>query len=157
MICTFTADTSIQCWVAAGTTAKEYVTGDPSTTGITSADGKLKVFAGRRSDPFYFNLGGLKTAVATTESVLADIGVDAAGCPITLNGSAGQFATAAATLRTQLTTAQAAIGPCAASQIDCFANFNVKAIVVQLDKSVLLSGSDVLLSVWGSTHATLNN
>jgi hypothetical protein len=157
VICTFTTDTNIQCWVASGSTALDYVTGDPSTNGISSTDGKLEVFAGRRSDPFYFNLGGFKTAVATTEAVEATITTDAAGCPTGIAGDTAAFATAAGQLRGLLTTAPAtAISPCAAGQIDCFANFNVKAIVLQIDKTLLLSGTDVLLSVWGSTHAALN-
>src|SRR4051794_3612256 len=71
VICTFENDTSIQCWVGGD---KDYVTGDPSNTaGLTSADGKLKVFAGRRSDPFFFNLNGFKDAVATVEAVSGTI------------------------------------------------------------------------------------
>jgi hypothetical protein len=154
VICTFTSDTAIQCWVALGTTVKEYIAGDPSTNGITSADGKVKVFAGTRSDPFYFNLGGFKTAVGAIEAAVAAnqiTGADAAGCP-TLNQ------TQATALQTAVTTAPTtAIAPCAANQIDCFLTFNVKAIVLQIDKSLLLSGSDKLVSVWGGTYATLAN
>src|SRR5262249_10568169 len=52
IICTFDADQKVQCWV--GNDA--YVSGDASATdGIRSTDGKLKVFAGLREDPFFFN------------------------------------------------------------------------------------------------------
>ena len=45
--------------------------------------------------------------------------------------------------------------PCASGAIDCFSAFNVKAIVVQVDKSLVLNGTDSLISVWGSTHLAL--
>ncbi len=155
VICTFASDTSIQCWVALGTQVIDYVTGDPSVSGVgaTSADGKIKVFAGTRSDPFYFNLGGFKEAVATTEAAgsAGQIGsADAAGCP-PLTGPQVMA------LDGMLTTTPAvAESPCGSGVIDCFAGFNVKAIVLQVDESLLLNGTDRLISVWGSTHAALN-
>jgi hypothetical protein len=143
VICTFTSNTAAKCWAVQGTTVKDYVSGDPSTA-MTSADGKMKVFAGRRSDPFFFNLAGFKTAQTAVEN--ATLPVDAAGCPTVPPATA-------AILRGALSTASAvAVPPCAANQIDCFANFNVMAIVVQIDKSLLLQNTDHLLSVWGSTH-----
>jgi Domain of unknown function (DUF4331) len=154
VICTFASNNSIQCWVALGTTVVDYVTGDPSVSGIgvTSADGKLKVFAGTRSDPFYFNLGGFKETVAAVEAAAGSgqiTSFDAAGCP-------ALTADQVMALDTAITSPPAvAISPCASGAIDCFATFNVKAIVVQVDKSLLLNGTDSYLSVWGSTHLAL--
>lgn len=146
VICTFTDNTHAECWVVKGTTVLDYVKGDPSTA-MTSADGKMKVFAGRRSDPFFFNLAGFKKAVATVEGAGA-IPANAAHCPLV------PPATASA-LRTILSTpvATGATAPCANNQADCFLNFNVMAVVAQVDKSLLAQGTDHLLSVWGSTHA----
>lgn len=152
VICTFKSDTAIQCWVALGTTVKDYVTGDPSgPTGATSADGKVKVFAGTRSDPFYFNLGGFKLAQQTIDAAIAGSAItpDAAGCPQLDMGTAGMLQ-AAVTMKPTTDVA-----PCKANHIDCFDSFNVKAIVVQVDKTLLLSGTDTLVSVWGSTHMAL--
>ena len=57
-------DPEDSCWLG----TDEYVTGDASAiTGLTSADGKLKVFAGLRADPFFFNLDGFHHAEATVE------------------------------------------------------------------------------------------
>jgi hypothetical protein len=59
VICTFDngAPQKISCWVG----NQDYVTGDASpTAGINSASGKVKVFAGLRDDPFFFNLGGFQ-------------------------------------------------------------------------------------------------
>lgn len=151
VICTFASDTSAQCWVAAAAT-KDYVTGNPSSTaGLTSASGKLKVFAGKRSDPFFFNFVGLKNTIAGVEALGAPT-LNAAGCPLGIPATGG---TSAATLRAVLSQEQPnAVGPCAANHIDCFDGFNVMAIVVQVDASLLLGTGDHLLSVWGSTHAT---
>ena len=146
VICTFASNTSAECWAVTGTTVNDYVKGDPSTA-MTSADGKMKVFAGRRSDPFFFNLSGFLTAQATVEGAGGALPHDAAGCP-TLD------AATASVLRGQLTATPATmVGPCPAGNKDCFATFNVMAIVVQMDKSLALQGTDKLLSVWGSTHA----
>jgi hypothetical protein len=147
IICTFTSSSKGSCWVTTGTTVNDYVTGDPSaTTGITSADGKIKFFAGQRSDPFFFNLSGFLTAQSTVEGAAAGLTFDAAGCP-QIDAATGNV------LRTQLTATPAAmVGPCPAGVKDCFASYNVKAIVLQLDKSVVLATGNHLLSVWGSTH-----
>jgi hypothetical protein len=148
VICTFASNTSAKCWITQGANVEDYVTGDPtSTTGLTSADGKVRLFAGRRSDPFFFNLGGFLTADAVVKAnagAFTDANGD--GCP-------DVPATTAGALRMALVSPPAtAQGPCAANQADCFANFNVMAIVLQVDKSLFLSGTNHLLSVWGSTH-----
>lgn len=149
VLCTFTDNTHAECWITKGTTVLEYVKGDPSTA-MTSADGKMKVFAGRRSDPFFFNLAGFKKAIAAVEGAGA-LPANAASCPT--------VPTAVATvLRTDLTTTviAGAAAPCANNQADCFATFNVMAIVAEIDKSLLVQGDPTdhhLVSVWASTHA----
>ncbi|MBV8761485.1 MAG: DUF4331 family protein [Deltaproteobacteria bacterium] len=151
VICTFASDTSIQCWVGAD---KDYVKGDPSNTaGLTSADGKLKVFAGRRSDPFFFNLNGFKDAVATVEAAVAGGQITSA----TVDGCPHITPPVATLLRGKLD--EQAVGsaathpPCSGSDVDCFKRFDVMSIVVQVDKSLLNSGANTLVRVWGSTHA----
>ena len=155
IICTFADDTHAKCWFTTGSHVDDYIEGDPSSTaGITSADGKIKLFAGQRSDPFFFNLAGFKKAVGAVEGLLASgmVTPDASGCP-TLGAAVRPNAADTAGLRTVLSTASAtAVAPCAANQIDCFANFNTKAIVIQFDKSLVLKSANHLVSVWGSTH-----
>lgn len=150
VVCKFASDTSAQCWVVNGSTVVDYVSGDPSATvGVSNPTGKMKMFAGRRSDPFFFNLGGFKTTVATVEAAAAGITFNPAGCPVI-------DATTANTLRTQLVTPPATqVGPCPAAQADCFANFNVMSIVLQIDKTELNGGTNTLLSVWGSTNMAM--
>lgn len=151
VICTFTDNTHGECWVTKGATVLDYVKGDPSSTsGMTSADGKVKVFAGRRSDPFFFNLAGFKKAVMAVEGAGA-IPANAAGCPAVPTAIATVLR---ADLSSPVTTGAAA--PCANNQIDCFATFNVMAIVAQVDRAMLSQGDAPehrLVSVWASTHA----
>lgn len=162
-ICTFASDTAGKCWIVDPTNkVLDYVEGDFSNAaGKTSADGKVKVFAGRRSDPFFFNLAafvatrtqietacGGGTAPAACPGTLATVpGIDAAGCPQLPAASVGPLrATLAATIPTQ-------VGPCPANQKDCFANANVMAIVLQVDKDLIVDDAKKYVGVWGSTHA----
>lgn len=158
VICKFDSDTSGACWVG----TKDYVTGDPSNTaGVTSASGKVKLFAGRRSDPFFFNFNGFKDAqafVIANEPTLISAGTpDAAGCPTNATALAG----AAASARAKLSEgAQLAAGhaPCNGSdtgaQADCFLPLDVHSIVLQIDKSLLNAGTNTVIGVWGSTHSS---
>jgi len=136
VICRFDASTSVECWVVSDTTTKDYVSGDPSNTaGVTSLLGRVKVFAGRRSDPFFFNQTGFTNAIANYKSLNTGA-PDGALCPV------GLLAGQAATIRNLLAT-----GP------DDFATANVMAIVVQVDKSLVTAAGMNVVAVWGSTHA----
>jgi hypothetical protein len=152
--CTFGSNTSAQCWVtdSMGTTVKDYVTGDPSSAaGMTSISGKLKVHAAQHSDPFFFNLQGFRNAISALQGAAGGITFTTAGCPNNLPDATVQ--TLVATLQNQATNGTTALPPCSATVKDCFAGFNVKGIVVQVDKTLVLNGTDTFLSVWGSTHA----
>ena len=140
IICTFDAAQKASCWAG----ADEYVTGNASAqTGITSASGKFKVFAGLRADPFFFNLAGFKHTIKTVkESVDAGaVPFDDAGCALLPVG----YDTV---LQAQLSTS-ADGGP----PEDFFKKLNGLAIVVEADKSLVTKGGGVI-SVWGSTHRT---
>lgn len=149
VVCTFESNTSAQCWVVGANGVKDYVTGDPSNTaGITSTLGKLRLFAGRRSDPFFFNLQGFRDGAEYLRTeVVPDVDSDGASCP-TLD------TTEAPLLRTLLSsTRPTAAAPCPTNQRDCFASLNVLAIVLQVDKALLNATGNTYLSVWASTHA----
>lgn len=135
VICQFASNTSAQCWVTSDGNTKDYVSGDPSNpAGVTSILGKVKVFAGRRSDPSSFNVSGFNAAIAMYTSLLGGL-TDGAGCPSGIDG------TQAASLRTALATGS-----------DNFAASNVMAIVVQIDKSLVNADKNAVVGVWGSTH-----
>lgn len=141
VIATFDATQKIKLWV--GTT--EYVTGDASqTSGLSSADGKVKVFAGLRADPFFFNLDGFKNTAATVEAVAGGgtLTFTEAGCPNNLTGAQLTL------LGTDLATA-----PDGGAPVNHFATFNGLAIVVSVAKSLLTAGGPVM-SVWAGTYAT---
>jgi hypothetical protein len=144
VICKLASDTSAECWVGTA----DYVQGDPSNpAGITSTDGKIRLFAGLRSDPFFFNLQGFRDAISLVETSAGTLTFDTAGCP-QLNDTTGLA------LRTKLQEgAQAgAAAPCATNSADCFAHLNSKVIVLQIDKNLLNLNNHTLLSVWASTH-----
>lgn len=149
IICTFINNTSGQCWVVDedGTTV-DYVTGDFSATaGKASSSGKVRVFAGRRSDPFFFNLSGFLAAKEAVNS--AGLTLPATGCPALAD------ATTPTALRAALkATPGSAVGPCPAGVKDCFASFNTMAIVIQVDKDLVVDDPNKIVSVWASTHAT---
>lgn len=142
IICTFATSQAISCWV--GTT--DYVTGSASaTTGLASASGNFKVFAGLRDDPFFFNLGGFHDAEADVEAATG-LTLNVAGCPA-LN---------AATV-TALDKDISGSNHGAAAAVDFFApatggySGNVLSIVLSVKTSVLTAGGPIM-SVWASTN-----
>ncbi|HTJ41602.1 MAG TPA: DUF4331 family protein [Kofleriaceae bacterium] len=144
IICKFASDTSVQCWL--GT---EYVSGDPSNTaGISSTDGKVKVYAGQRNDPFFFNINGFKHVVSAVEGAAGGLGAlaDGHGC-YDLHAAGAQGSNLGAVLVGFL--AHDTDGTSA--PLDNFAGKNVNAIVMQVDAS-LLTGGGTTLGVWASTN-----
>ncbi len=137
IICVFNRRQKIRC--SAG--HREHVKGDASNlNGIESRDGKLRVFAGLRDDPFFFNLAGFRETARIVAGVAGGLTFDAAGCP-------ELDAATAALLVNQLQTAPGGVDPA----VDNFANFNVLAIVLSVDKSILTE-SGPIVAVWGSTN-----
>ncbi len=157
--CTFDQSGNPSCWVyhagdTLGADAYDYVTGTAaaasSATGISSADGKVKIFAGPRNDPFFFNLPGFQAVISDVEQAL-DAGAlngtfNAAGCP-TLPSQ-----TAEALGKQLASNADGGLPP------DTFAGADVLSIVVTIDTSLLLQAAgDTVLSVWGSTNSFTAN
>jgi len=138
IICTFTATQAISCWVG----PKLVVSGDESkTTGLASADGKVKVFAGVRDDPFFFNLTGFKdvaglvhdTATSATPPAFED------GCPII-------------SADTSKLLVDGLKGPTeGGASPNFFAGFNVLSIVMELDTTLVTAGGPIV-GVWASTN-----
>jgi hypothetical protein len=153
VIATFDSNTpqNIQLWIGNPASGGEYITGNANAAaGIASADGKAKVFAGLVADPFFFNLDGFKAVVTDVEMAAATAGTDgglqftAFGCPLLDN-------TQVEGLDSQLGSAPGVIG----NPVDHFATFDALAIVVSVDKSLLLGTSgNGLLTVWGATYNT---
>lgn len=138
LLCKFIDSNNIECWLAG-----EYVVGNPENPqGIASASGKLRVFAGRRDDPFFLNYTGLGAAITTA--------VGAAG-----NGAVMFDAHKCAVLTAdQQSLLQGLLvhGDNGAAPTNTFAGAAVLSLVVQLDKSLVDDGGPIL-GVWASTHA----
>jgi hypothetical protein len=140
IICTFDASQKISCWIG----TDDYVTGDASAAaGITSTSGKVKVFAGKRADPFYFNLQGFKDTVTTVEGAASALTFDTSGCP-----GVDSATSMALVNKLKETTSTAATTKMTA---DDFGTANTLAIVLSLDASLVTSGGKIV-SVWGSTN-----
>jgi len=85
VICTFTNTTPqvASCWVndpadVSANGVKGFVTGDASATiGVASANGQVRVFAGLREDPFFFNLAGFRNATSTVGAAIKDASANA--------------------------------------------------------------------------------
>jgi hypothetical protein len=130
----------IRLWVVNKQTGQpdrtvEYVTGDASSTdGLRSTDGLVRVFAGLRDDPFFFNMNGFDTFTSFVRANVTSLPpADGAGC-IVVDQQTQQAAA------TTLSTGG-----------NFFASFNTLAIVVAIDKG-LLAHTGPILAVWGSTH-----
>ena len=136
IVCVFNRKQRIRCSLG----KREHLQGDASNVnGIETRDGKLKVFAGLRDDPFFFNLAGFRQTARIVAGAASSLTFDPAGCP-------ALDAATSAVLVNQLQTA-----PGGGPAVDNFARFNVLAIVISVDKSLLTRGGPIL-AVWGSTN-----
>jgi len=130
IICEVETSGQIRCW--AGNDI--FLGGDASNpAGIESPDARLKLFAGVRNDPFFFNLTGFNTTARTVGTVAGSLTFDLAGCPLLDAATAGSLVNTLGTGR------------------DDFLGFEAFAIVVSIDKS-LITRNGPIVSVWGSTH-----
>lgn len=138
IICKFLADgVKVECWLG-----NDYVVGDPTDPdGIVSDNGGLRVFAGRRDDPFFLEYDGfLNTVDAAVDAVAAGaVTADGQGCPL-LTPEQG------ASLRGLLTS-----GNDGAPASNTFAGQSILALVVEVDKELVNSGGPVL-GVSANTH-----
>jgi hypothetical protein len=136
IICGFDTAQTITCWVG----SSEMVTGNAGvTTGITSASGKTKVFAGLRDDPFFFNLTGFQATAAAVAAAAPTLTFDGTGCP------ALDAATSTALV------GQLAHGTAGAAPANDFAGQNIQSIVIEVDTALVTPGGK-FLGIWASTN-----
>lgn len=142
VICEFAADQTASCWIVNtnGNVVKDYVNGMASAdAGITSADAKVRLFAGPRADPFFFYLTGFNNArefVKTNFGALAGL-LNTSGCPVL------PMAT--------LMTAQDALTTTDQADND-FDEGNVLVIELEVASDLLTNAPGETLSVWAATH-----
>ncbi|MEM1416471.1 MAG: DUF4331 family protein [Myxococcota bacterium] len=146
VLCQFYEPGAIECWVqGADGSVLAYLEGDPSDpAGITSENGDVRVFAGPRNDPFFFELNGFNNTRAAVLEAASALSFDDAGCPAldeaTSNALVG------------LLTSDDAEG---APASDDFAGTNVLSLVVELDRDLVTRSGHDVLAVWASTHRGL--
>lgn len=137
VICEFDAAQTIQCWI--GDEAR--VQGDASATaGLSGAGGRVRVFAGLRNDPFFFNLNGFNSTASAVVAAAGGLTFDAAGCP------ALDAATSNALVQ------QLKSEPDGTAAKDDFLGASTLILVLSIDKDLLTQGGDIL-GVWAGTYA----
>jgi hypothetical protein len=165
IICKFGTGTpqTYQCWgPSVGASTVEYVTDSVgNTAGKSSTSGNMKVYAGYRQDPFFFNIRGFLAAATYVNGAAGSLTFDNAKCPtlaaanetvivndLTSNGSGTK------------NTGVDDFGPNGQSLLMSgnsgmtsggMTNGNVLSIVVAINKSLLTAGGNIV-SVWGSTN-----
>lgn len=142
IICAFdntgSASQRASCWVG-GDTA-DYVSGDASNPGgLRSRNGRVRVFAGLRRDPFAFNLEGFQRYAERVRELAPALTFDAGNCPAL---SAAQARSLRDALQQDL---QGGPGR------DAFQGAGVLALVLEVDKA-LLAKAGPIVSVWASTR-----
>lgn len=153
IICKFDNATpqNFQCWGPGGEYVKDAI---GNTAGKPSTSGKMKVFAGVRDDPFYFNIRGFEKLGATIKSVAGALTFDASGCP-TIDATTSM--TMVNTLKSDGNAGPAKddFGKNGLSPLPPgtggMTNGNVLAIVVAIDKTLLNKGGKIV-SIWASTN-----
>lgn len=136
LTCSFTTEQMATCSIGDVT-----VNGDASSeAGILSTGGEMRLFAGVRNDPFFFNLSGFRATAETVTAAASDLTFDDEGCPAVDSETSNALVTQ---LRTE---------PGGGEPIDDFADSNVLAIVLQVDKT-LLNGGGPILGVTGLTNS----
>ncbi|MDQ3031218.1 MAG: DUF4331 domain-containing protein [Myxococcota bacterium] len=142
IVCQPYDDMAIECWVLAEDgTVLDYVSGEATAAaGVTSDSGDVRLFAGARNDPFFFNLDGFNTTRSTVLAAAPSLTFDPAGCP------AVDAATSAVLVEQLQSDADGT------TAIDDFAGANILAIVLEIDKSLLTRTGNEVLAIWASTH-----
>ena len=134
-----TADAGLECWV--GDTGW-HVRGDASKReGLASSDGRVRVFAGLRDDPFFFNRVGFERFVERVKSWRDDLAPrrDGAGCT--------EFSQVQSDTAWYLLQRGVDDNP----PINDYAGQRVIAIAIEIDAAIVSPGGPIL-GVWASTR-----
>lgn len=136
VLCRFDAAQRIQCWAGA-----EYVGGDASALGgVISQSGQLRVYAGRREDPAFFNRAGFDAfRGALKATVAAGVSFDMNGCPVLPTREA---------LLAQLRERPGLPG---SRPLNAFARQGALALLVAIDTGLVSKGGPII-GAWAATH-----
>jgi hypothetical protein len=135
IVCRFSIASSGSCQVGDADTASGDLT---NLAGVEGRNGRFRVYAGRRDDPFYNNIKGLVSAYQVANTAVKNgTLVDTAGC-------ANFDAATTQSIRAQMSSTDG--GPAQ----NFLYKWTVSAIVISVDVDVVATGGK-LLAVWGST------
>lgn len=141
--CEFDEAQMIQCWIHRDGENLDYIMGDASSEeGIATASSQ--VFAGLRSDPFYFYLTGFNAARSAVISEVTAGNVDLSNGTLCPELTGGQL--------DALGDALTASGP-GAQGLNDFLGANTLAIVLEVDKALFTDAENDVVSVHAATHA----
>jgi hypothetical protein len=138
--CKFADEAALECWGG-----DDYLLGDArGLSGISSDEGHIRAFAGRRNDPFFLESAGFDAAFTALRSGVADQTFELAdedeGCP-RVTEAQGQE------LRDLLASGESGAAPS-----NSFAGQNVLALVLQVDRT-LVDANGPVLGIWAGTYA----
>lgn len=155
-----TDNTAARCWVG-DSASSVFLDGDPTNAASPLTVDGVKVFAGQRDDPFFFNSDGF----SATTSAVQDLCVVQNGCGAVLDGNGcpnlsvdvdatDDFPSLGEALANCLTTmCDAGVGDNSnAAAINNFAGDHVLSLVVSVPLS-LIDGTGDTLVAYGSTHS----
>ncbi len=160
VLCQFESATDISCWVGAagdsdggGSDYQLLITGDPSDADNPlqdqASEPQIRVFAGERNDPFFFNLSGFQKVASFVRENAGGLTFDANSCPNDLGDANAQAIVGQLAQNDDGNDDGGAIGgPPATDDLEGAA---VAALVIQLDDTFVNSGGSIL-GVWASTR-----
>lgn len=142
ILCEFYDTDRVECWARRDGETVGYVWGDASDeAGLTNDDGSMRVFAGLRNDPFYFNLSGFQETGKIVRGAVGGLAFDDNGCPDLDEGTANALVTQL------MSDADGNPGG------DDLAGANTLALVLQVDLDLVSDSDNRTFSLWASTHA----
>jgi hypothetical protein len=137
VVCSFETDQTISCWIG----DELVISGDASDPdGLENAEGSVKVFAGLRKDPFYFNLAGFNTARQAVQGAFATLAAN-----LQPNGCPQPGAATAGVVRDMLQADDPEAD-------NFFQTLNTLAIVIEADRDFFVDDESPLISVYGQTY-----
>ena len=134
--CRFTAMNAIDCRAAEADRAVGDASGE---RGLVSRNGRFRVFAGVRDDPFFNNVKGSRAAYEVAAAALPRVTRDAAQCP-QLDAATSRE------ILSQWRTTEGGPGR------NFLAGWTPAALVISIDREVVTRGGD-MLGVWAETSA----
>lgn len=133
--CRFAVNEAIDCRGPGGERVRGSASGE---SGLSSRNGRLRVYSGQRNDPFFNNVKGTRWAYDAAAAALANGAVrDGAGCP------AFDASTSAEIRRRWTSTSDG-------SPTDFLRGWKIRALVVQIDRTLVDRGGPIL-ALWATT------